>query len=118
METDWSIFQQTWAEPDGSRYGKGTVGPSTPWFEGHFPDWPVLPGVSLLYGLLVALEADLGSGPLELKNVRFRQVVVPGKSLDFRCSAPSGRGREFRVEVEGRMACSGLLAPIPGEESG
>lgn len=118
MQTDWSVFQETWAEPDGSLRSRGTVGPSTAWFDGHFPNWPVLPGVAMLYGLLVALGPELGSGPLELRNVRFRQVVSPGQRLELRSGVAGTRGREFRVEVEGKMACSGLLAPILGEDSG
>jgi 3-hydroxymyristoyl/3-hydroxydecanoyl-(acyl carrier protein) dehydratase len=117
MDTDWSVFKESWQDPDGSLRARGAIESSTPWLDGHFPDWPVLPGVAMVHGLLMALESVLG-GPVELKNVRFRHLVSPGACLELRCSAPSDRGREFRVEVGGAMACSGLVAPMAAEASG
>jgi len=49
-----------------------------PWFEGHFPGRPILPGIAAL-----ALVVDaLGGGPLRrIVNARFRHLIGPGDRL-------------------------------------
>lgn len=51
-----------------------------PWFEGHFPGRPILPGVAAL-----ALVVDaLGGAPLRrIAHARFRRVIGPGERLSL-----------------------------------
>gem|GEM_PF-2337850 len=59
-----------------------------PVFSGHFPEFPVMPGV-LLLDLLINLGARIrGITPekiflKELKKVRFRQQVRPGDQIEL-----------------------------------
>jgi 3-hydroxyacyl-[acyl-carrier-protein] dehydratase len=65
-----------------------------PFFQGHFPGEPVMPGVLILEGMaqvgsvLAYMSTDSIDGKLVffagLDNVRFRKVVRPGDQLIFK----------------------------------
>ena len=88
------------------RAGKGikNVTANEPFFQGHFPEEPVMPGVLQIEamaqcgGLLVLNSVDEPSKYstyfLKIDGVKFRQKVVPGDTLIFRVEllAPIRRG--------------------------
>jgi 3-hydroxyacyl-[acyl-carrier-protein] dehydratase len=74
--------------------GLKNVSMGEPFFQGHFPTEPVMPGVLIMEGMaqagavLAYLSADSIDGKLVyfagLDKVRFRQVVRPGDQLIFK----------------------------------
>ena len=74
--------------------GVKNVTSNEPFFQGHFPQEPVMPGVLLIEamtqagGLYVLNKMDVpehwSTYILKIENVRFRQKVVPGDTLVFK----------------------------------
>lgn len=81
-----------------------------PWFEGHFPQNPVLPGIVQLHWAVAFARAawpGLGGAP-RVDNLKFRQPVLPGMSLLLtleRVHAPDGDAVRFRFD-SGSQPCS------------
>ena len=80
-------------EPEKRLIGVKNVTINEPYFTGHFPDNPVMPGVLIIEamaqaaGMLAHLDAEVEGVKGELyylvkvDNARFNQVVVPGDQL-------------------------------------
>ena len=93
-----------------------------PFFQGHFPDYPVMPGVLIIealaqVGAVALLGSDEHRGKIALfaglDGVRFRRQVRPGDSL--RLETEIGRMRRGigkgtgRATVDGELAAEGEL---------
>jgi len=109
---DWDLLDAGGVDGAGRLLGRGEVPVSSPWFDGHFPSRPVLPGVAMLHAVieLVARASGSDAGRVELRNVRFRQLTGPGAVLAATVSPPVADGRwRFELTSDGAPACSGTL---------
>ena len=84
-------------EPGKRVVGIKNVTCNEPFFQGHFPDNPVMPGVLIIEamaqvgGVLAILTAREGSGQdggtpvrfMAIDKVKFRKPVVPGDRISF-----------------------------------
>lgn len=83
------------AAENGIVAGQVRVPPDSPFFEGHFPGSPLLPGVAQLR-LVADLAADAYGVPVRLvrvHRVKFSSPVRPGALLSFRIEAAPGTPR-------------------------
>jgi 3-hydroxyacyl-[acyl-carrier-protein] dehydratase len=78
--------------PGKSAKGYKNVTINEPFFQGHFPGRPIMPGVLILealaqLGAVILLGSEENKGRLALftgiDNVRFRRQVVPGDQLQL-----------------------------------
>ncbi|HWE68513.1 MAG TPA: 3-hydroxyacyl-ACP dehydratase FabZ [Acidimicrobiales bacterium] len=109
-------------EPGLSASGSWELTGDEPFFAGHFPGRPTLPGVLMveslaqLGGIAVLLDPRYaGKLPLfgGIEKARFRRQVVPGETLDLsvtleRMSARAGKGHGI-ASVGGQKACEADL---------
>ena len=96
--------------------GVGAVGiknvtANEPFFQGHFPDRPVMPGVLIVEAMaqtaaIVVVEAlgEASAGRLvyfmSIEGARFRKPVVPGDTLRIRVETQHRRGRVWKFSGE------------------
>jgi 3-hydroxyacyl-[acyl-carrier-protein] dehydratase len=115
-------------EEDRSRgYIRGEKGvTASEWyFQGHFPQLPVMPGVlqveALAQTMAVYVARQEGFGDriglfAAIDEVRFKRIVQPGDRLTLEVTMEKlgrrfGKGRAV-ASVDGEVACEGLLSFI------
>lgn len=91
-----------------------------PFFQGHFPVEPVMPGVLIIEAMaqvsavMVSIGQDLvGSGALVyfmgIDKAKFRRKVVPGDVLKMELTTLRGGGKVWKFDakasVDGELAC-------------
>ena len=87
---------------DNYLVGVKNVTANEPFFQGHFPEEPVMPGVLLVEAMAQAggifvlrnMEGKYATYFMKIDNVKFRKKVVPGDTLVFKVilSSPIRRG--------------------------
>ena len=100
---------------------EASAGAGSPWFSGHFPGDPILPGIAILSMVTDAVihhECERGRKVriTGIRRVRFRQPVRPGEALTISLSLPhqeAGISYQFKVSVNEKTACTGIVAAEP-----
>jgi 3-hydroxyacyl-[acyl-carrier-protein] dehydratase len=91
----------------------------SPWFSGHFPGQPILPGIAELSMILDLLKKNhniTGNKNnliiLSLKKVRFKILVKPEELLEIKVIQieNSVNTYSFRITAANKLTCSGIIA--------
>jgi 3-hydroxyacyl-[acyl-carrier-protein] dehydratase len=94
------------------------VSANEPYFQGHFPGRPIMPGVLILEAMaqaagIIVLSADAGAKHHEnvyyyvgIDNARFKKPVIPGDQLEIEASL------ERTLRGIGKFSC---VARVSGE---
>jgi 3-hydroxyacyl-[acyl-carrier-protein] dehydratase len=104
--------------PGKKAVGLKMLGANEPYFSGHFPGNPIMPGVLLIEAINQVGECALLSDPkftdkiafiTGCNNVRFKRPAVPGdmlvittEILDSESKIGTGKGK---IEIDGKLAC-------------
>ena len=107
--SEWQLLDERHREADGVWHGRARLAKGSLWFDGHFPDLPVLPAVAMLYAALAVADPDKRAKAIRMKHVRFRRAVAPGAELAIAASEPGPASQPFRLSVVGDVVCSGSL---------
>ena len=105
--------------------GYKNVTVNEPFFQGHFPQQPVMPGVLIIealaqVGAVAVLSLEENKGKLAffggIKNAKFRKQVVPGDVLKLeteiiKCKGPMGVGKAVAT-VNGKVAAEAEISFI------
>lgn len=117
--------------PDQRAVGIKNVTINEPFFAGHFPKRPVMPGVMIIEALaqvsgilLLNKPENLGKYAyfVAMDNVRFRRVVLPGDTLTLEVQVLKMRSKtgqmRTRAMVEGKVAAEAdlMFALLEGDE--
>jgi 3-hydroxyacyl-[acyl-carrier-protein] dehydratase len=97
--------------PGTSARAQKCVTVNEPYFQGHFPGYPVMPGVLVLEALVqlatfLAVESGL-SAPTAIRtldNVRFKRQVIPGDRLALEANMLADGRYDVRATVDGELA--------------
>jgi 3-hydroxyacyl-[acyl-carrier-protein] dehydratase len=112
------------------------VRPDFPFFEGHYPGNPIMPGVLLCEAVFqtgaIYLAEKLGAGALDankvdpvlsrIRDARFKRMILPGDELEITVAEKERMGKfynmsgEIRKEGKTAVTVTFALAMIPKEE--
>ncbi len=103
-------------EMDGDRSGIGikNVTINEPYFQGHFPSHPIMPGVLLIEGMAQTAGALCVTSMNEeyepslvyfmaIDRARFRRPVLPGDTVHYHVRKIRNRGRVWRFKGEAKV---------------
>jgi 3-hydroxyacyl-[acyl-carrier-protein] dehydratase len=104
-------------EPGRRVVGRFLVPPDGWWFQGHFPDRPVMPGVLTIEAIAQCGAVAVLAG---IDDCRFKRVVEPGDVLELECEflrvrGPIAKG-QGRATVGGDVAAEAMLTVFVGSE--
>jgi 3-hydroxyacyl-[acyl-carrier-protein] dehydratase len=119
MNANWLELRDAAEVRPGRIEARGAIPADSPFFSGHFPGNPVVPGIALLGLVQRSLAAALPEREVTgFRRVKFRRVLQQGGALEATIEVGSGEGARFEVTAEGELLCDGLVALSPGSERG
>jgi 3-hydroxyacyl-[acyl-carrier-protein] dehydratase len=113
--------------PNESAVGVKNVSINEPFFQGHFPQRPVMPGVLIIESMAqtaaVLVVQTLGPDAegklvyfMSVDNARFRRPVVPGDSMRVHVTKQRNRGNVWKfvgeAKVDGRLVAEATYAAM------
>jgi len=116
-------------DDDSQIVGIKSVTVNEPFFQGHFPEFPVMPGVLIVEAMaqvacILAMRVLKKEGHASvfftgIDGVKFRKPVVPGDVLRLELTKTKQRGELFRFDgkalVEEQVVTQGSIQAILGK---
>lgn len=119
-------------EPGKRIVGLKNISINEPFFQGHFPGRPIMPGVLIVESLaqvggilaLLATPWNMGNPSIylmSLDKVRFRQPVIPGDQLRLEVETLRGGKKFWKMQgkafVDDTLVMEGEMMAAVGRES-
>jgi 3-hydroxyacyl-[acyl-carrier-protein] dehydratase len=116
-------------EPGKSIVGIKNVSMDEPFFQGHFPARPIMPGVLIIEamaqaaGVLVYKTSETDDNVvyfMSVEKAKFRRPVVPGDQLRLEVEALQSRGKVWKFKgralVDDKVACEAEFMAMTAKE--
>lgn len=103
-----------------------------PFFQGHFPEFPIMPGVLIIEAMAQATgllgfrtmgeepESDMLYILAGVDKVKFRKQVVPGDQLELRAELVKQKGKIWKFDaqalVDGKRTASAEITCVVTEQ--
>ena len=117
----WYCLRELKQESDKGIQARVVAEATSPWFAGHFPGAPILPGIAQL-----KMVADVISQATQqtlhisqLSRVKFKKAVTPGEELEMQITlAATTNQYTFHITCQGQDTCTGamVLAEKPNRQ--
>lgn len=98
--------------------GEGAIGiknvsVNEPFFQGHFPEHPIMPGVLIVEAMaqtaaIVVIESQTDAAGklvyfMSIDSAKFRKPVLPGHTVKLHVTKEQGRGKIWKFKGEARV---------------
>ena len=119
--------------PFESAVGIKNVTSNEPHFQGHFPNHPIMPGVTIIEAMaqtaavvvgisMNVIDEEMQTYFMGIDNCKFRRMVVPGDVLELHCRAIRGGGKSWKFEgkamVDGQLCASAEYTAMMARKDG
>ncbi|MFC1889397.1 hypothetical protein ACFL4G_06530 [Thermodesulfobacteriota bacterium] len=121
MTDAWAPLTKLRTTDQGAIEAEACIQPDSAWFDGHFPNRPILPGVALLGLIERAIESQNQTADIpffidSFRRVKFKKPVE--SEVDLLISLlPRKQGpvREysFTIRASEEVVCSGIITTRP-----
>ena len=116
-EDKWHSLECTVRNDVDGIVADAVASPDSPWFSGHFPGWPILPGIAMLSMVSEAVQhgernRDVKVRVIGVKRVRFRQPIRPDDPISISLSRTEGdreNSYNFKIVIRQDIACTGIV---------
>ena len=116
MSEPWYFLSDIESFSQNSISAKAVAHSDSPWFSGHFPGEPILPGIaelSMVYDLIKKNFAENTNNfrITSFKKIRFKFIVKPEEILDILISAIDNLDNtyNFKILKDENVACTGII---------
>ncbi len=106
-------------DSEGVVFAQVNTDAGSPWFAGHFPGDPILPGIAQLNMVTECIERVLHRKLIlqNLARIKFKQLIRPGDVLDIRAVVGKKENNyTFTIKNNDKEVCSGRLVLVPLKE--
>lgn len=119
MDNPWDTAVELTSSTPELVEASAQIQADSPFFDGHFPDHPVVPGIAMLSMVEAAVALTPGGRQVAgFRRVRFRLAVEQGGAFAITLrESPRFPGERllFEVRYGGQKACEGQVTVQPGE---
>lgn len=110
----WYSIINSRCSSSGEVYAEIEIGINSPWFSGHFPDEPILPGIAQLSMVMETIKMAFRDQIriTALKRVRFKKIVRPESRLMILVTPGIKKDESvyfFQIKSENNVICSGMM---------
>jgi 3-hydroxyacyl-[acyl-carrier-protein] dehydratase len=116
MNNTWYSLSNIEATAQNIISAKAAVPAGSPWFSGHFPGEPILPGIAELSMVFDVIknkftESNNNFKIISFKKVRFKLVVKPEELLSIIITSAENLTNtySFKITAGEKIACSGII---------